>query len=174
MLIATHLIGFAAGGEVTYAKGSNLNGAGTNIGSMTSYGGLAAAFDGTTAQNGAAGAVSPTATTASYCGKDFSASPKRIWEARTYGATDGGYLYSSTANVTLNLRGKNGGAPGSSSDGTLLATATFADTENQSNDPRIFTNPDPTVLWDYVWIEITSASLSHFLAELQLYEAVPA
>jgi hypothetical protein len=167
---ATNLDAGTAG--ILKATFSPLSG-GTAIGDMTSAGGLAAAFDASTSQSNAASAVKTSATDA-YVGKNFSGSPKRIKAVTVYGANNQGFVASSNPNVTLTLRGKNGGAPASLSDGTSLGSVTFADTADESGG-RTITSSDPTTAWDYIWVGIThdGAAQSMYCAELAMASAAP-
>jgi len=139
---------------------------GTAIGNMTSNGGLAAAFDGTTSQ-----ALSACATLASsngYVGKNYSASPKQIGSVTVNGSSDSGMDGTGAAsNITLTLYGKNGGAPGSATDGTPLATDTFVDGNGNT---KSLTSSDQTTAWDYVWVRVASSiSGTVGVAEVRFY-----
>ena len=140
---------------------------GTAIGNMTSNGGLAAAFDGTTSQ--ALSACATIAASSGYVGKNYSASPKYIDSAVVYGSSDSGMDGTGAAsNITLTLYGKNGSAPGSATDGTSLATATFADANGNN---RTLTSSAPGTAWDYVWVRAaTDTSGTTAIAEVRFYE----
>jgi chitodextrinase len=94
---------------------------GSAIGNLTSGGGLAAAFDGTTSQGYAASAHNHTSTSDAYIGKDYGANAfipalARVWATNDVGLKNGSNLPIYTA---INVRGSNT-APSSPSDGTLI------------------------------------------------------
>lgn len=126
------------------------------IGDMTSNGGLAAAFDGTTSQGTTEGAssASTAASTFVYVGADYSAAPKVVGSVDVYGSNNAGFVSSSNPTVTLRLYGKNSGAPSSSTDGTQLGTASFTDTADESAG-RTITNGGSIGPWDYLWIAVS-------------------
>ena len=141
-------------------------GTGTSIGDMTSRGGLAAAFDGNTAQtfsnacarlfySGSAVTLPTTPTT--YVGKNYSASGgKQIASAMVYPINTGFLTWSRSAGATptvsmvLNLRAK-ATAPASSSDGTLLGSVA---TSTAATAPISITSSDAVTAWNYVWVEM--------------------
>lgn len=164
------------GTPVTYEQGGNLRTEGSNIGNMTDQGGLAAAFDGIILQ-ATSGSCSRGDATDAYVGKNFSSTPRRVWSASCYGTTDQGYASGGAPQPTiaLELRAKNGSAPSSSSDGTLLGSTSFTDTDDQSNDPRELVSSDAATEWDYVWLRVTSSILRNLrLGEVEIYESVAA
>lgn len=146
--------------------------AGTNIGNMTDNGGLAAAFDGTTAQAATACARSVDAS-AGYVGKTLAAS-KRFGKAIIYGSNNFGYQSAGTNTVTVNIRGKAGTAPSSRTDGTIVGTASFTNTSDESTG-RTITSTDGATLWDHIFADVThnGADGKMLVAELELYEFNP-
>ncbi len=128
----------------------------TNIGDMTFSGGLAGAFDGTTAKIAAAGAVSDffsTAMLTTYVGKNYTAAgAQAIAQVTVYPSTDHGFCSDgsgSIKHVVLNLRAK-ATAPASSNDGTLLGTTgSFVN----STSPQTIVSNDTSTTWNYVWVE---------------------
>ena len=170
---ALDFVGVATAG-LHDTKGSNLTGAGSNIGDLIGGGGLAAAFDATTSQGTAACANHGTGTEA-YVGKDFSAAPKRIYECIVFGSNNHGYIFSVNPSITIDLYGKNGSAPSNGSDGTSLGQIAFTDTANESVGRTIANGDDYETLWDYVWMRIYNGGTSRrgwYCAELEIYEAV--
>lgn len=129
---------------------------GTQIGNMTANGGVAAAFDGTTSQSAAASA-GVLGATSGYVGLTLDA-PTIIYGADVYGSNSGGYNNTTNSSVTLSLMAKQGSftAPG---DGTVLATTTFTDTNNEST-ARTLLSSDTSTAWDHVWILIEVPSSS--------------
>lgn len=130
-----------------------------NIGTMTTQGGLAAAFDGTISKTRALSAVAFDAlpplyaNALNYVGKNFTGAPKAISSAIITPTSDlafaSPYTNSFINFITLNLRAK-ATAPANSSDGTLLATTGAI--ANQTT-PVTLTSNDSTTTWNYVWIE---------------------
>ncbi|MGO7673863.1 LamG-like jellyroll fold domain-containing protein [Rhizobium ruizarguesonis] len=128
---------------------------GTAIGDMTAVGGLAAAFDGNIAQSTSAAARPSTLTSNAYIGKNFGASPQTIGRAIAYGSTNIGFDGTSgAAQITIVLRGKNGSAPASRTDGVALGSVTFADVSSAA--PQTIISNDPMTAYQYVWVDITS------------------
>jgi hypothetical protein len=154
-------------GDVSKTSGSNISLTGlTSIGNLTGGGGLAASFDGTTAQAIAA-CSSLTTTTFGYVGKTMG-SGTAIRSATVFGSNDQGYISGSNPTTTIDLYGKQGTAPASSTDGTIIGTTTFADTADESAG-RTITSTDGTTLWDHVWVRVSTASSSTIdVAELRL------
>lgn len=87
---ATHLIGFGSRRVVSGTPTLIPQGNGTLIGNMTNNGGLAAAFDGTSAQAQAAAAVSPSGE--GTVGKDYgSGVTHNVTRWKVWGCTDVGF-----------------------------------------------------------------------------------
>lgn len=139
---------------------------GTNIGNMTGNGGLAAVFDGTTSQGFASCAQSGSGV--GYVGKTHS-SAKIFSRATIYGANNLGFSGSNNS-CTLEIYGKNGSAPASSTDGTLIGTVTFTDTGDESAG-RAITSTDTSTAYLHWWCRInTTAAI--VMAEIVWYELV--
>jgi len=154
--------------------GSNLRTVGTAIGNMTGSGGLAAAYDNTTNQALAACSTLASATDA-FNGRNFSAAPKRVFQAIVFGSNNQGYVNASNPSVTLRLMAKNGSSPANPADGTEIGILTpFTDTANESANPRTVISADQTTLWDYVWVRVThdGAANTIAIAEVQIFEAL--
>jgi hypothetical protein len=157
---------------------ANPSGSG-NIGTLTSNGGLTAAFDGVADKAVAACAFNSqtkslisfnTSTLTDYVGKSFS-SGLQIASATLYPSTDAGigsvgineYVTDMNFGCTVNLRAKST-LPANSSDGTLLGTETFPTAfipgPSHGLQTPAFTTPvsiisnDPVTAWKYVWFEI--------------------
>jgi len=139
--------------------------AGTNIGNMTSQAGLAAVFDGITDQNGTSSAAAASGDNG-WAGKTLAA-PTAIDRVVIYGANDQGYVNGNNPSVEIRLYGKNGAAPSSSTDGTLLGTITFTDTA--TTDPRTITSTDNLTAYDHVFVSIIWTSNAKRLAEMEIY-----
>lgn len=139
---------------------------GTKIGNMTLNGGLAAGFDGTTSQGYA---TSPTVAGAvGWIGKTHAAG-KVCSKVIVHGCNDIGYS-SLNNSCTITLYGKNGGAPGSSTDGTSIGSITFTDTADESAG-RTITSTDQSTAYTHWWVEIAS-SANIVMAELVMYELI--
>jgi hypothetical protein len=159
--------------DVSKADTSELDYTGSsNIGDLTAGGGLAAGFDGTTAQAAAACASKAAATTA-YIGKTLAAA-EPIHSVKIYGSNDAGYVSAINPNVTVKLYGKTGTAPANGTDGTLLATLTpFADTADESV-ARTITSTDTTTPYLHVWLYFTHDGAANAInvAEIEFFGAV--
>lgn len=141
--------------------------AGTNIGNLITNGGLAAAFDGVTSQ--ASAACAAVAGVSGYIGKTL-ASPKYFGRALIYGGNNIGFC-NNNPTTTINIRGKQGAAPSSGSNGTIVGTVTFTDTSNEGVSGRTIYTTDNVTLWDHLWAEIIgSGGAAIYCAELLLYE----
>lgn len=152
----------------------NLTGS-LNIGNMTSFGGLVAAFDGDTEKGASECAAIEVGGGPlyyegfrGYVGKNFSgASAQRISAAVVYPSTSQGWAAGSQP-VRVNLRASNT-APTHSGDGTLLGTAGTVSLVAPVN----IASNDTTSLWDYIWIEIYptgSASAAYgVIAQIQFF-----
>jgi hypothetical protein len=150
-------------GSKIWAEGGVIS-PGTIFGTLTKFGGLAAAFDGATNTGSTGCAVEPT--TDNYIGLSIQ---KRLWRVDCYGSNNSGYtLVDGT--VTIYLYGKQGAAPGSATDGTLLGSISFADAANESSPRTIYSNA-PATLWDHIWVRIVTP-YNCYVAELKFYEAV--
>lgn len=142
---------------------------GTNIGNMTSAGGLAAAFDGVTSQTSASCALLGSATNA-FVGKTLAAS-RAFGQAVVFGSNNAGYVAGAgTPAVTLTVYGKQGAAPSSGTNGTALGSISFSDTSNESTG-RTIASTDLGTVWDHLWIYVAQggSAANMFVAELQLY-----
>jgi hypothetical protein len=134
---------------------------GTNFGDMTLGSGLSAIFDGNTGTSGRA------ETTVGYAGKNYTSSPKRIYQAIVTSLTNGFDASGTSTTITLTLYGKNGSAPANGTDGTVLSTTTFTDTESLHS--KTLVSSQPGTLWDYVWVRGTTGVWVVF-SELVFYE----
>lgn len=134
----------------------------SNIGNMSSQGGLAAAFDGVTVQTRTNSSVFINAgggakTTTGYVGRHFGGGSQQIASVTVYPSSDlsFGSSGSSTAlvatnGITINLRAK-ASLPANSADGTLLgSTGAIANTALAIS----IASNDQVTSWAYVWVEI--------------------
>lgn len=143
---------------------------GTPIGDMVNGGGLAAAFDGVTAQAGAAGAKKNSSANGAV-GKTV-AQPMKIAKVIVTPTNDSGWT--DGANVTISLRAKNGTAASNYvSDGTELATT--GSIANSASVARTLTSNDPATEWDHWWVLLVPATnQAVYLAEAVAYSPVTA
>lgn len=129
-----------------------------HIGDMTASGGLAAAFDSNTAQTLATGAgkfyVNGSPAKEAYIGQHYVGGAQTVQNASIFPSVDQGFIQLQGQNVitlTFNLRGKLGGVPANSGDGTLLGSVTL--TADQTVAVTIPSN-DIATAWDSVWVEL--------------------
>jgi hypothetical protein len=139
-----------------------------NMGTLTSGGGLAAAFDGVLVQSAAASANHSTvlgsglfsgALAAEFVGKDWSGAANQvIQQAILYPSSDGlvskfllsgGSGSAEITDVTVELRA-SASAPASPSDGTLLGTGSALD-----GGPITIVSNDNVTAWKYAWFAVT-------------------
>lgn len=137
---------------------------GTNIGTLTAGGGLAAAFDGNASKTGAVCAALLSVTSA-YIGKTYSPA-KPIASVSISGSSDGGYLSVIAPNVTIVLRGKNGAAPSSRTDGTSLGSITFVDQVPETAARTIVSNSGAS--WDHVFLDISHDGAANNMTVAQI------
>ncbi len=137
---------------------------GTNIGNWTGNGGLAASFDGNT--NQASGSCSARAgVSPCYVGKTISVAAP-LSKMVIYGSNNVGHSSAGSAEtITWRLYGKNG-TPSNETDGTLLASGTFTDTDD--NTAHTLTSGDKVTSYTSLWVYI-SAGLNLFMGEVQIY-----
>ncbi len=139
--------------------------AGTAIGDLTSGVGLSAAFDGTTGQT-AANSAQNTGTDR-YVGKDWGVGVTRnVGGFKLWGSSSDGIIGSADPSVTCQLYGSNT-APTSSTDGTLLGSASATDANGV-----LISNLSATAgNYRYHWVRVSAASgAAVYVAELQLFE----
>lgn len=160
----------------------------TNIGNATRN--LNSAFDGVTNQdqiNSANVSANNSSSLNFYVGKNYSgATAQKIASATVWPSSNYGFAYISSTGgqivpiqFILNLRAKQT-APSSSSDGTLLASASWGDGTGQTTLPRspyTLISNDQSTSWNYAWVEAicyvngvaTSWSISMYIAECQFF-----
>lgn len=142
---------------------------GTNIGDMTSNGGLAAAFDGNTNQVRTSCATKANAS--GFVGKTLTAAFP-ISRVIVHSSNDRGFQHDAEAgaeNYALSLYGKVG-TPASGTDGTLLGTASGADIDSTIT-VEINSN-DTTTPFDNVWVLDVPVSGDSQICELGIYVMV--
>lgn len=142
---------------------------GTAVGDMTSAGGLAAAFDGTTSQLAVASASRTAATTGAVgknFGQGFRIAKAEVWPSSNSGFTD-------QATVTITLLGKQGAAFANfiGGEGTILATTgSISDTTSM----QTLTSNDTTTVWDHFIMLFAISSGITYAAEVKVYTPVAA
>lgn len=140
---------------------------GTNIGDMTGNGGLAASFDGNTNQTRAA--CSHKANAEGYVGKTMPVA-RPIHRVVVYSSNDRGFQHDAEAGAesySLQLYGKSGAAPASSTNGTLLGSATGADVDTTIT--ATINSNDTVTTFDHVWVRNIPVSGDTQIAELEIY-----
>jgi hypothetical protein len=160
MMMQQMLLGKGGGSlaEALYPRTS-----GTAIGDCTNYGGLSAAFDGTTSKSYSA-CAGKNGTTA-YLGKTMGAAAP-LSKIVVYGSNDYGLSSGGTAeSITWSLYGKNG-TPSNGTDGAQLATGSITDADNST--ARTFTSGDTTTAYTNVWLYWT-AGANLFAAQMEIY-----
>lgn len=135
----------------------------TKFGDMTSGGGLDAIFDSNT------GSTGYSQTTNGYAGVYFP-TPLAIDRAEFISANNGFDASGSNTGITLRLYGKQGSAPTSSTDGTLLGTLSFFDTNTITT--KSINSNDEITEWNYVW-GVLNTGVWCVLSELKLYKFTP-
>lgn len=107
----------------------------------------------------------------SYIGKNYSSLPQNIVQAIVYAPSNGGLVSVANPTVTIDLYGKNGSAPASGTDGTLLGTLSVSDGAVSAS--HTIDSSDVTTYWDYVWVRLsnahTSGSYNPGVAEVEFY-----
>lgn len=149
---------------------NNVSSIGTNFGDMILNGGLASIFDTDTVKinTEAGGKLGETG----YAGKIFPEA-RRIFRAVVYGTSNVGYVNSSNPSVTLTLYGKNT-LPASVTDGTILGTLNFTDTDNESLTWREVVSTDQKTEYTHVWVGISApGAVAVNFANVQIWGESP-
>lgn len=162
-LAVNHLIGFGSGRRALTETLVDRT-LGTNIGTFTGNGGLAAVFNGTTSQSYTVSGVHTGGD--GYVGKTHPAA-RICSRVVCHGAVDLGFS-SVNNSCTLELYGKNGSAPSSSTDGTLLGSITFTDQTNESAGREIVSS-DQSTAYDHWFVRVTSTA-NLVMTEIVMYE----
>lgn len=182
MFQATHLIGFgarrrASAGVTTLIDRTS----GSQIGDMTSNGGLAAAFDDTTSQGVAACARSAGGTPRGWIGKDWNgvgSGTKIITRFQVWGSSDFGFEAGSAA-ARIKLKGGSSVPTAFTSlaagfnAGTELYTGDHSDTNGILIDIS-GGSINTTTAYRYHWVEILALTGSNevYCAELRFWEDI--
>jgi hypothetical protein len=138
-------------------------------GTIGSFANASRAFNGTT-DSALAACATDNATDNGYIGLSFD-TPTPVKKALVYGSNDNGYVELNNPTVTLRLYGKQGVAPSGPSDGTLLGSTSFTDTNNQSS-AKTLASDDWLTLWDHIWIRVShsgSSGLDVYVAEIRFF-----
>jgi hypothetical protein len=169
MFMVNHLIGFGAGSSALTETLVDRT-TGTNIGDMTGGGGLAAAFDGTTAQAFLSAAFLSGGN--GYVGKSYGAA-KIYSKFIVYGSNDDGYDFTVDGTITITIYGKNG-SPASATDGTSLGTTGSFSNNNDESSGRTIVSTDQSNSFTHVWAYVVSGTggTSTCVAELEIYELI--
>lgn len=141
--------------------------AGTNYGTMTADGGLAAAFDGTRSHAKAASASRAAAQ--GYVGRVFTVA-QVVGQALVWPSTDSGFVIGGAGDITIDLYVK-ASLPASGTDGTLLATVTL--TADQFTGPVVITAPYSTATWGWAHVRINQAGATNVIAAQVIFQTGP-
>lgn len=140
---------------------------GTNIGNMTSGGGLAAAFDGNSNQSNVQSALRPNAgPTGGFVGKNMG-TPAPVSRVVAHSPNNvPGFTQSGTASLTLYASNSN---PGTATSGTVLATLTAF--TGVANTNYTLTSSDKATPYQYVWVWVspTNAGNDAYMCEQSTY-----
>jgi hypothetical protein len=172
MLMATHLVGFGAGGSGAPSTPALVDRTtGTHIGDLAggSTGVVGQCFDNTTSEDGAT--VVRKASNG-YVGTTWGAG-KYIQKVVVYGSNDDGFTIGTPQRSDNNIwiYAKNG-TPSSGTDGTIIGSLTaFTDIVNESSG-RTITSTDQATAYTSVWIYGTTGAGAFGVAELQIWELV--
>lgn len=139
------------------------------IGDMTNGDGLESAFNYDTDDRYTDCASGPSTATTRYVGGLFlDCGGVPVEYAKVYGSNNVGFISGTNPTVTLQLRAKQS-PPASATDGTLLGSTSFTDTNNENAGRTILSNDNETA-WQYVWIAIITSSATHkYVAEVEIY-----
>jgi hypothetical protein len=142
----------------------------TLFGNLAGGGNLAAAFDGDVTE--AAAACASVTSTVGYVGATMGTAI-RVKSATVYGSNDNGFVNGANPSVTLDIYGKEGTTPATSTDGTIIGTVTFTDTADESAG-RAVTITDQATEWDHVWVRVNpNGNVQMHVAELVIV-SIPA
>jgi hypothetical protein len=139
----------------------------TPIGTLTSNGGLAAAFDGTTTQAVSASARGPGGTSGGYIGQNWGTN-RTITGFRLTGTSDHGFIDTGAGNVTCHLYGSTDNFSGSN----VLLGSTTATADANGLVIEKFTGITTTTAYQYHRIHIshTNGTEGTAVAEVEFYE----
>ncbi len=146
------------------------SGVGTPIGGMTSGGGVAAAFDGDTAQTTTTGAYTgpSAAESVMWVGKTFS--PGKVFSRAIAHSLTVGFQSGANPTIVLGIYGKNGSAPANATDGTLISDQPSFTDLNASMSQELV-SIDLVTAWDHIWLRVDpSANANAGVSELLLWE----
>lgn len=125
-------------------------GTGSTVGNMTAGGGLAAHYDGVTAQATAAAGYHPTGGADGTSGKNFTASYARVaYSATVYAVNDAFGFYDSAVSITIYFEGSHDGSAWTA----LGNTGAFTCAASQV---KTILSTDPSTAWEYLRIRIGS------------------
>lgn len=165
-LMLNPLVGFGPRQPISASFGNNLisQSGGTAIGDLTSFGGLAAAFDGTTSQVHTACAAG---SSQAWIGRTLAAS-SLISKIELWGSSNAG-LSADPQTYTIKLWGKSGSFVDEST-GTVLATTSGV--APGTTTMITLTNPSDFTMFDHWWgtFETSSAGQNTFIAEIRAYD----
>ena len=158
----------AEGFSAAFGVSSSLIGFGVGSLIQNDISSASVAFNGVTNALGFVGCATFTSGGASFLGKNFSATPKQIAQAKIYGSNDNGFIPGSNPAMVWSLYAKQT-APTSSTDGFVLGTVSFTDTANESGG-RTITSSDTSTFWNYVWLTETTGGGQPLVAEIEFFQ----
>lgn len=133
----------------------------SKFGNLVGGGGLGAAFDGNV------NTIAYAESSVGYVGVSLP-SAKRIERLEVVSAANGFDASGLTTGITLQLYGKKGAAPVSSTDGVVIGVASFTD-QNVQRTVALQSN-DKATLFDHVWLRLSTGVWS-VVADFRLFEA---
>ena len=123
--------------------------------------------------NGTAAASSATKSSATnyYAGVSLGTA-MAVASVGFQGSNDQGYVNGATPAITVQLYGKEGSAPSTGTDGTLLGSTSFSDSSDETG-IRFINASDTTSTWDHIWIYVSQdgSAASMYLSELRVFHA---
>jgi hypothetical protein len=153
------------------AYSDNLRSSGTNTGTFTANGGLAAAFDGNTNQPNASSAkvsVPAAGYNTAVIGKDWGAGvTKTITAVRLFSQNDGGFVGGTTNALTFKLQGSNDNSAWTDLTSAITGPATGAGTLIS-----VTSGITTTTAYRYHRINVNANGAdNYYMCELEFYEA---
>ena len=131
---------------------------------------LANAYDSVTSQAIAACATNSVASTTVTIGRSYIGTPKIFSRVVVHASSDQGINNGAGLSVGFQVYGKNGVAPATETDGTLLTSGNFLDTVAGINNFS-FNN---STAYEYIWVrynDVGAVARSWYIAEIKFYES---
>ena len=135
---------------------------------FSNYTNAGAAFDRVSNQAAAACATHNTGSENSTIGRTF-ASPTRVVLALVSGSNDVGYYSGANPTVTIDLYGSHADLPANETDGILLGTLSFTDTDNESTGRQVVNTNFPNIAFRNYFVHIHGSTNQLNVAELSFF-----